>query len=145
MSAVGAAWADPQAVALFEPDFAEAGQAEAELAAFVEFAQSASMGSILRPQLVELHRLTIKVRQLEKAIRFVEGRQDAASSLPGDAERHVHSLAEQLRQPRAAGDKDAEAAAQAEWARARREAVWQAFSPGCLSGLYRLACLPPRL
>ena len=145
MPAVEAAWAAPQAVVLLEPDFAETGQAEAELAAFVEFVLSASMDSIIRQQLVELRRLTLKARQVEKAIHFMEGRQDAASSLPGEVERRVHSLAEQLRQSRAAGNKDAEAVAQAEWAHVRRGAVWQAFSPGCLSGLYRMACLPCRL
>ena len=125
---------------------AENGQSEQDLADIRQYCETASHDSLLRSQVLLLRRLTVKTRQVEKADRFMEGRQGSLASLPAEVERHYHALQEQLRQARLpAASKDAEAAAQAEWQRARRVAVWQAFSQGCLSGLCWLACLPCRL
>ena len=68
MLAAEAARAAGQAVVLHQPDVPEAGQAEQGLEASRQCLETASMDRLMRQQLFELHRLTVKVRQNEKAI-----------------------------------------------------------------------------
>ena len=60
-------------------------------------------------------------------------------------ERHMWQCQTERQQARLANDKAATLTAQAERAQLRRQAIWQAASPGCFACCWRWLCLPRSL
>ena len=86
-----------------------------------------------------------KLRQIEKAVHFMESRSDAAASLPSEVDRHYHRFVVQAQEARQTHDHNSLTLIQTEWDSSRRDAVFRGWSGGCLIGLYRMCCLPRRV
>ena len=86
-----------------------------------------------------------QLRQIEKAVRFLESRSDAAASLPGKGGRHYHRFVVQAQEARQTNDNNSLTLIQTDRGSSRRDAVFRGWSGGCLIGLYRMCCLPRRV
>ena len=84
----------------------------------------------------------VKLRQIEKAVHFIERRSDSAASIPSEVQRHYDRAVEAYAQ--AASDGERQAVAQ-QWKTDWYDAVWLGFSGGCFAGLIRLFYLKRRL
>ncbi len=109
-------------------------QAELSLADYARCLRSLTGQELSVEAVCQLRRQTDKLRQIEKAIHFVERRQDAAVSLPSELVRHYH----QCKLDAIATEQPQQAAhARQHWKTARRDAAFVGFQGGCLTGCLR--------
>ena len=93
---------------------------------------------------IEKHMQAVRrrVAAIEKAVHFMEGRQDQACSFPSEIDRHVSQFKDQLAE---ADSFAATKVVRQEYAKFRRDTLHVHFKSGCLAGLWAVWYLPAKL
>ncbi len=129
--------ADAATAELYKAEEAECEQGSLQgfltIAGYQKMLRSHNSQELAIESCCQLKRQTDKLRQLEKAVHFVERRQDSAASLPTELHRHYH----QFMQASLEADSKQAATARQQWQQCRRDAVFVGFQGGCLVGMAR--------
>ena len=94
-----------------------------------------------RETAIHVYKMLHKVKQLEKAVFFLERRSDSLASLPHELDRHYAAAVQRGAEAWGKRDQAAWDRAQADWQSQYRNAIWQACMGGCLPGIMRLLTL----